>query len=73
MSIDVRELSDFRRRATELMAETSDVPTILRSRLGEQHQLARAADEMVGSIEDFLRALRSFDLGGQPIDTFEGS
>lgn len=73
MGIDVRELSDFRRRATELMAETTDVPTILRSRLGEQHPLARDADDMVGSIEDFLRELRSFDLAGQPIDTFEGS
>lgn len=71
MSIDVRELSDFRRRATELMADTSDVPIILRSRLGEQHQLARDADEMVGSIEDFLRELRSFDLAGQPADRFE--
>ena len=72
MSIDVRELSDFRRRATELMAETSDVPTILRSRLGEQHQLAKDADEMVGSIEDFVRELRSFDLAGQPVDSLDG-
>lgn len=73
MGIDVRELSDFRRRATELMAETTDVPTILRSRLGEQHPLARDADDMVGSIEDFLRELRAFDLAGQPTDSFEGS
>ncbi|HEX5227903.1 MAG TPA: hypothetical protein VFW44_09345 [Bryobacteraceae bacterium] len=73
MGIDARELSDFRRRATELMAETSDVPTILRSRLGEQHQLAKDADEMAGSIEDFVRELRSFDIAGQPVDTFEDS
>lgn len=73
MSIDARELSDFTRRATELMSEASDVPTILRSRLGEHHQLAQAAEEMLGSIERFVRELHCFDVSGQPIDTFEGS
>jgi len=75
MSIDARELSDFRRRATELMSQTADVPSILRRRLGQQHQLAQAADEMLDSIENFVRELRAYDISDRtaPADTFEGS
>jgi hypothetical protein len=75
MTIDSRELSELTRKATELMSETSDVPVILRNRLGEHHQLARAAEEMLGSIENFVHELRCFDISGQTIgiDTFEGS
>jgi hypothetical protein len=54
MIIDVRELNDLTRRATQLMAETADVPRVLRNRLGEHHQLAQAAEEMQGSIETFV-------------------
>ncbi len=75
MTIDARELNEFTRKATDLMSETSDVPTILRNRLGEHHQLAVAAEEMLGSIENFVRELRCFDLSGQHmgVDTLEGS
>jgi hypothetical protein len=73
--IDSRELNDLMRRANELMSETSDVPTILRNRLGQQHHLSLAADEMLGSIESFVRELRLFDTSEQTIgvDTLEGS
>jgi hypothetical protein len=73
--IDARELNDFTRRATELMSETADVPRVLRNRLGEQHHLAQAAEDMQGSIENFVRELRCFDLSAQTVaaDTNEGS
>jgi hypothetical protein len=60
--LDPRELNELTRKATELMSETADVPTVLRNRLGDQHELARAAQEMLGSIETFVRELRSFDV-----------
>jgi histone H3/H4 len=66
--IDSRELNDLTRRATDLMAETADVPRILRNRLGEQNQLAQAAEEMQSSIEDFVRELRCFDVSAQPVE-----
>lgn len=65
MSIDTRELNDLTRRATELMSETADVPRLLRTRLGDQHGLAHAAEEMQGSIENFVRELRCFDVSSQ--------
>jgi len=75
MTIDARELNELTRKATELMSETADVPRILRNRLGEQHQLAQAADEMLGSIESFVRELRCFDISSQSTGSgpFEGS
>jgi hypothetical protein len=75
MTIDARELNEFTRKATDLMSETSDVPRILRNQLGENHQLAQAAEEMLGSIENFVRELRCFDISGQNIgnDPFGGS
>lgn len=75
MSIDSRELSDFTRRATELMSEAADVPIILRNRLGEHHQLAQAAEEMLDSIESFVRELRGYDVSERASgsDTLEGS
>ncbi len=75
MIIDARELNELTRRATDLMSETADVPRLLRNRLGEQHQLAQAAEEMQGSIETFVRELRCFDVSAQIVeaDSFEGS
>jgi len=75
MSIDARDLNEFTRKATDLMSETADVPRVLRNRLGERHNLAKAAEEMQGSIEIFVRELRRFDLSAEPVaaDTFEGS
>jgi hypothetical protein len=72
MHLDPREFSELTRKASELMAETADVPTVLRSRLGEHHELARAADEMVASIEAFVYELRSFDAASVPVtDTYQ--
>jgi predicted nucleic acid-binding Zn-ribbon protein len=75
MIIDARELNDLTRRATDLMSETADVPRVLRNRLGEQHQLAQAAQEMQGSIESLVQELRCFDISAQPAaaDTYDGS
>jgi hypothetical protein len=75
MIIDARELHELTRRATQLMSVTADVPRVLRNRLGEQHQLAQAAEEMQGSIETFVRELRCFDISAQTVvaDTFEES
>ena len=75
MNFDTRGFSQLTRRATDLMAETADVPNVLRIRLGEQHELTRAAREMVASIETFVRELRCFDISAQTVaaETFEGS
>lgn len=68
MIIDARELNELTRKATELMSETADVPRVLRNRLGEQHQLAQAAEEMQGSIEKFVQELRCFDVSAQALE-----
>ena len=60
MTIDARELNQLTRKATELMLETADVPILLRNRLGQQHQLAQAAEAMLDSIETLVRELRCF-------------
>jgi hypothetical protein len=75
MTIDARELNELTRKATELMAETADVPRMLRNRLGEQHYIAHAAAEMQDSIEILVRELRCFDVSRQTVgaDTFEGT
>jgi hypothetical protein len=57
------------------MSETADVPRVLRNQLGENHELAQAAEAMQGSIENFVRELRCFDVSAQSVglDAFEGS
>jgi hypothetical protein len=72
MNFDTRGFSELTRRATEMMSDTADVPTVLRSRLGEDHTLTRAADQMRASIETFVRELRSFDASAEPVanDTY---
>jgi predicted nuclease with TOPRIM domain len=73
--MDARELNELTRKAKELMSETSDVPRVLRNLLGEQHQLAQAAEEMQASIEVFVRELLSFDISARTAgsDAFDGS
>jgi hypothetical protein len=73
MTFDTRGFSELTRKATEMMSDTADVPGLLRSRLGEQHELTRTADQMVASIETFVRELRSFDASAEPMspDTFQ--
>lgn len=69
MTIDAMELNQLTRKATDLMSETADVPRLLRNRLGDEHELARAAEQMQGSIESFVRELRRFDVSDQPSQT----
>ena len=73
--IDATELNELTRKATDLMSETADVPRILRNHLGEQHRLAKAAEEMQESIATFVRELRCFDVSAQTMaaDNFGGS
>jgi hypothetical protein len=73
MNFDLRGFSELTRKASDMMSDTADVPTVLRSRLGAQHELTHAADEMVASIEIFVRELRSFDSSAEPVvtDTFQ--
>ena len=66
MNIDPREFNELGRKAAELMSDTADVPSVLRNRLGEQHELTRAAEQMVASIETLMRELRSFDASAEP-------
>ena len=61
MQLHPRELNELTRKAGELLSDTGDVPRLLRMRLGADHTLAVAAEEMLGSIEELLRELRSFD------------
>jgi hypothetical protein len=73
MNIYPGEFNEFGRKASELMSDTADVPSVLRSRLGEQHELTRAADQMTASIETLVRELRSFDASAEPMvtDTYQ--
>jgi hypothetical protein len=73
MNFDTRGFSELSRRATEMMSDTADVATVLRSRLGDQHRLTRSADAMIASIEALVRELRSFDASAEPVvtDTYE--
>ena len=65
MTIDLRDVNELRRKATDLMSDTADIPSVLRNRLGEQHELTHAAERMTASIEIFVRELRSFDFSAE--------
>ena len=71
MYLDPRELNELTRKATELLSDTTDVPRLLSMRLGEDHALAAAADDMLGNIEALVRELRSFDVSTQEEDDQE--
>jgi hypothetical protein len=60
MPFDQSDFDELTRKAAELTVETADVPRLLRLRLGPEHELAKAADEMLGRLEIFVRELRSF-------------
>ena len=60
MPFDQSDFNELTRRAAELTSETADVPRLLRLRLGPEHELAKAAEEMLGRLEAFVRELRSF-------------
>lgn len=66
MTIDFRDFNELTRKAADLKSETADIPGVLRNRLGEQHELTHAAEQMAASIEVFVRELRSFDFSADP-------
>jgi hypothetical protein len=67
MILDATELNELTRKATDLMMEMADVPGLLRNRLGEENELAQAAENMLGSIEILVHELRCFDVSAQPV------
>ena len=69
MPLHPRELNELTRKAGELLSDTTDVPRLLGMRLGKEHALSLAADEMLVSIENLLRELRSFDASGLEPDS----
>jgi hypothetical protein len=73
MLFDQSDFNELTRRAAELTIETADVPRLLRLRLGPEHELAKAADEMLGRLEIFVRELRSFHASAEtnPSDTVD--
>jgi len=68
MQLHPRELNELTRKAGELLSDTTDVPRLLKMRLGADHALAEAADDMLASIQTLLRELRSFDISAQEED-----
>jgi hypothetical protein len=60
MPFDQSDFNALARKAAELTLETADVPRLLRLRLGPEHELSKAAEEMLGRLETFVRELRSF-------------
>ena len=65
MPLHPRELSELTRKATELLSDTTDVPRLLRMRLGPEHSLSSSGEDMLGSIETLVRELRTFDASVQ--------
>ena len=60
MHFDPTDFNELTRRATDVMLRTSDIPRLLRLRLGPDHELAKAAEEMLARLENFVRELRSY-------------
>ena len=60
MPFDQSDFNELTRKASELTLDIADVPRLLRLRLGPDHELAKAAEEMLGRLETFVRELRSF-------------
>jgi len=60
VSFDAKEFNDLTRRASDLLLDTMDIPRLLRTRLGGQHEVVGSADEMLRSLETFVHELRLF-------------
>jgi hypothetical protein len=60
ISFDAKEFNDLTRRASDLLLDTMDIPRLLRTRLGAEHQVVASADEMLRSLETFVHELRLF-------------
>ena len=65
MMLDVRELHDFLRRASDLRTTIADVPTVLDGALGSNHRLTVAAHDLQTSVDSLVRELQRFDLTAQ--------
>jgi|HubBroStandDraft_1064217.scaffolds.fasta_scaffold369959_2 hypothetical protein len=60
VNFDAKEFNDLTRRASDLLLDTMDIPRLLRTRLGAEHQVVGSADEMLRSLETFVHELRLF-------------
>lgn len=60
MPFNQNDFNELTRKAADLTSATADVPRLIRLRLGPDHELAKAADEMLGRLETFVRELRSY-------------
>lgn len=60
MNSSQSELNELTRKAADLILETADVPRLLKLRLGPEHELAKSAEQMLDTLESFIRELRSF-------------
>lgn len=60
MYFDQSDFNELTRRAAELILETADVPRLIKLRLGPEHELAKSAEEMLDTLEAFVRELRSY-------------
>ena len=60
LSFDSKEFNDLTRKASDLLLDTMDIPRLLRTRLGAEHQVVGSADEMLRSLETFVHELRLF-------------
>jgi hypothetical protein len=60
INFDAKEFNDLTRRASDLLLDTMDIPRLLRTRLGAEHQVVGSADEMLRSLETFVHELRLF-------------
>jgi len=56
MVFDQSDFNELTRKAAEVTLQAADVPRLLRLRLGPEHELSKAAEEM----ETLVRELRSF-------------
>ena len=65
ISFDSKEFNDLTRKASDLLLDTMDIPRLLRTRLGVEHQVVGSADEMLKSLETFVHELRLFH--GPPV------
>ncbi|MGD0435728.1 MAG: hypothetical protein ABSB86_04650 [Bryobacteraceae bacterium] len=60
VGFDPKEFNDLIRRASDLLLDTMDIPRLLRTRLGAEHQVVGSADEMLRSLETFVHELRLY-------------
>jgi hypothetical protein len=57
---DNADFNELARKAAALTLESAEIPRLLSMRLGPDHPLTRAAEEMLESLQVLSRELRSF-------------